>query len=71
MTANRRLAASAYPALRRVSCEYCQGTVVLRGEVTSFYLKQLAQATVLAIPLVTAVVNRINVVDACRIVPPG
>ena len=40
-TAHHELAATGYQALRTVNCEYCQGAVVLRGRVSSYYLKQL------------------------------
>ena len=65
-TAHHELAATGYQALRTVSCEYCQGAVVLRGRVSTYYLKQLAQTALLACPLIAAVVNQIEVVDMSR-----
>jgi hypothetical protein len=59
----RRLCSSGYLALRTVECEYHDGTAVLRGHVPSFYLKQLAQSSLLSSPLVKAVVNLIEVYE--------
>jgi hypothetical protein len=42
----RRLTTSRYVTLRRVSCRQEADFLVLRGEVPSFYLKQLAQEVV-------------------------
>lgn len=41
-----RLAECGYPVLRKVACEYCQGTLTLRGRVPTYYLKQMAQVAV-------------------------
>jgi len=37
------LAKCGYAALRRVRCEYHEGVLTLRGRVSSYYLKQIAQ----------------------------
>ena len=47
--------------LRRVAVAADGGTVVLRGVVPSFYLKQLAQMTVMALPGVATVRNELQV----------
>jgi hypothetical protein len=57
----RRLCSTGYLALRTVSCEYHNGTGVLRGQVPSYYLKQLAQSMLLSSPLFKNVVNLIEV----------
>jgi len=41
--ARRRLVDSPYKALNHISCSSYDGTLVLRGRVASYYLKQLAQ----------------------------
>ena len=61
LLAIRRLHASPYHVLRRLSCEYRDGVLILRGAVGSFYLKQVAQVAVSQIPLVEIVDNRVEV----------
>lgn len=46
----------------RVWCEFDRGTLYLRGRVSSFFLKQLAQQAVLGLRMVRQVVNEIDVV---------
>ena len=48
-----------------LSCEYCEGVVVLRGRVQSFHEKQLAQELVRRMDGVKIVVNRL-VVDRSK-----
>lgn len=48
-----------------LSCEYCEGVVVLRGCVPSFHEKQLAQELVRRVDGVKIVVNRL-VVDRLK-----
>ena len=40
----RELASSPYWSLRQIDCYWHEGRVIVRGTVTSFYLKQLAQS---------------------------
>ena len=61
--AQRRLSASGYVALQSVRCECRNRAVTLSGQLPSYYLKQLAQAKVLAVPFVTALVNNIEVLS--------
>ncbi len=56
-----RLQHSGYVALRMVTCEFREGVLTLRGRVPSFYLKQLAHASVVKTPGVEMVVNSIDV----------
>ena len=56
-----RLRASAYSALKRIVCVERDGAVELEGNVSSHYLKQVAQALVENVDGVTSVVNRIEV----------
>jgi osmotically-inducible protein OsmY len=62
-TAQDLLRHGSYPALRRIVCECNQGVLVLRGRVSSFYQKQLAQEGVAHIEGVVRVVNEIEVED--------
>jgi len=49
-------------ANRQIACEYHEGTLILRGQVSSFYEKQLAQEAVRTLEGVEQIVNRIEVV---------
>lgn len=60
----RRLNASGYHALRQIEFEYCNGVVVLRGRVTTYYAKQLAQSLLLADPAIERVENLIEVINS-------
>lgn len=55
------LSASAYPILRRLDIAVEQGTVVLSGQVPTYFLKQIAQELAGAAPGVQRVFNRIVV----------
>jgi osmotically-inducible protein OsmY len=48
--------------MQRIWCEYAEGQLFLRGQVPSFYHKQLAQAAVAGMDGVDQVVNDIEVV---------
>ncbi len=61
-TARDCLRRSPYLMIRSVSCEYHRGTLVLRGQLPSFYHKQLTQAMVSGLPGVTQVTNLTEVV---------
>jgi osmotically-inducible protein OsmY len=52
---------SPHPALRNLSVEETESTVVLTGQVSSYYLKQLAQETVMPMRGLRQLVNRIDV----------
>jgi osmotically-inducible protein OsmY len=52
---------SPYWALRQIRCDAGQGRIVLRGTVTSFYLKQLAVAMAARVVGVGCVKIDINV----------
>jgi hypothetical protein len=61
--AKTRLLKTPYATLRQLSCD-CRGSVlVLRGQLPSFYYKQLAQEAVGGIDGITRVVNEIEVID--------
>ena len=59
--ARHRLMASPYSALHSVACTFHEGVLVLHGRVASYYLKQLAQASVGHIVGVDEVSNRVEV----------
>ncbi len=55
-------AQSAHAGLRSVSCEMCDGVLVLRGRVSSYYYKQLAQEIVRDLAGAIVIVNAVEVV---------
>jgi hypothetical protein len=60
--ASSRLQRSLYPEVRRVACEFHEGMLNLRGRVSSFYLKQVAQTAVLEMDGVDEINNLLEVV---------
>jgi len=44
--AERALRSGPYPVLKKLSCDYRGGVLVLRGCLPSYYLKQIAQEVV-------------------------
>lgn len=66
-TIARRLRTSAYAsAMQEVRCEAETGAIVLRGRVSSFYLKQLAQEVVRKADGACRIVNELEVEDQIR-----
>lgn len=57
-----KLAASPYAPLRRLTCDSHEGVLSIRGQVATFYLKQLAQTAVRGLPGVEEVNNQVQVV---------
>ena len=57
----RRLLASSHRSLRSVHCHCHEGIATLRGRVTSFYLKQVAQTLVMGVAGIERVFNHIEV----------
>jgi hypothetical protein len=53
---------SSHPALHELSVEESDSTIVISGNVTSYYLKQLAQETLRPIRGRRELVNRVLVV---------
>ena len=64
--AQSRLRQSGYLQLHLVSCEFHEGVLTLRGRVSSFYLKQVAQTLIRGLDGVGEINNRLEVA-----VPPG
>ena len=57
------LRASNYAGLRNLTCQVQDGVVELKGRVASFYLKQLAQTSVLPLSPIGSVRNLIEVCE--------
>jgi hypothetical protein len=57
------LRASPFPSLRKLSLEEGENTVTIRGQVSSYYLKQLAQETILPLLDGQQLCNRVQVVS--------
>ena len=68
--AEQRLRSNAYLALKNITCEFRQGTLVLRGQLPTYYLKQVASAAVADLDGVEQVINQIEVVSSPRILIP-
>jgi osmotically-inducible protein OsmY len=62
MRIERALHAIGYAPLRAIQVAVCAGVVNLQGQVSSFYMKQLAQAVALAVPGVQHLRNDLNVI---------
>ncbi len=60
--ATHALKRSSHPALRRLSVEGTEGNLVLSGQVSSYYLKQLAQETIMPIRGELGLVNHVDVI---------
>lgn len=59
-----RLHRSGYLVLRDLSCEASEEGVEIRGQVPSYFLKQVAQAVVFDVPGIRQVINLIEVVSS-------
>ncbi len=55
---------SPIPALRKLTLSESETTVTIQGEVSSYYLKQLAQETILPLLDGRKLLNRVQVVVA-------
>jgi DNA-binding response OmpR family regulator len=62
--AKARLEASPYRSIRSLSCEFEDGVLVVRGQVRSYFQKQLAQTAVSAVAGMAAIGNQIEVLDS-------
>jgi osmotically-inducible protein OsmY len=61
-TAEDRLQHCPYPELKNVFCSFHEGVLTLRGRVSSYYLKQLAQTVVGGLAGVMELNNQLEVV---------
>ena len=57
----QRLKESPYESVRRLQCEFDAGVLTLRGSVGSFFLKQVAQQSVIGLSGVERIDNQIQV----------
>jgi hypothetical protein len=62
--AQAALRRSPYYELHNIVCEFSGGILTLRGRVPTYYLKQLAQATIADLPGVIEVNNRVEVASS-------
>jgi hypothetical protein len=62
LPATQALRHSPIPALRRLDLEETDSAVVITGRVTSYYLKQLAQETILPVLAGRELRNHVNVI---------
>ena len=65
--AQSRLRKSGYRELRSISCEFHEGILTLRGQVSSFHLKQIAQTLIRNVDGIREINNRLEVVAACNV----
>jgi hypothetical protein len=54
---------SSHPALRNLSVEGAEGNLIISGKVSSYYLKQLAQETIMSVREGMRLVNKVDVVS--------
>jgi osmotically-inducible protein OsmY len=59
--AQNRLAKTGYLPLKAITCNFHGGTLILRGEVPSYYHKQIAQEAMRKVHSVQIIVNQIKV----------
>ncbi|WP_197998392.1 BON domain-containing protein [Gimesia maris] len=60
--ARRLLLSSVYREVRGLACETCEGTLILRGQISSWHQKQVAQETLRHLPDIRKIVNNVEVV---------
>lgn len=59
--AKSRLARTGYPKLKAIECSFRDGTMVLRGQVPTYFHKQVAQEALRSVAQVKQVINNIEV----------
>jgi hypothetical protein len=62
--ADTALKNSFYPALRLLSVERSEETLIISGKVTTYYLKQLAQEAIMPVRGPMRLENRVAVIGA-------
>jgi osmotically-inducible protein OsmY len=62
----RAVRATGYPPLRAIEVAACERLIILRGQVPTFYMKQMAQAAAVAVPGVHELRNDQVVTPAAR-----
>jgi osmotically-inducible protein OsmY len=63
-TAAARLRRAPYHGIRSISFQYHEGVLTLSGRVSSYYLKQVAQALVFPMDGVHQLNNRLHVAES-------
>ncbi len=63
----RRLAHCGYSEIRLLDCEYHEGMVILRGRLSSHYLKQLSQEALRKHPEVKMIMNMTEVITPSQV----
>jgi hypothetical protein len=58
-----RFQCSPYPELHDIHCDFHEGVLTMRGCVSSFFLKQIAQTIVFSIESIDAIENCLTVVE--------
>ncbi len=48
---------------REIRCDYCDGVLILRGRLPTFYLKQVLQSILNGLPEIERIENRVDVVS--------
>lgn len=61
IVARSRFQRSFFLPLRKISCSLCDGVLMLRGSVPTYYLKQLAQTIAISTEGVREVINELHV----------
>jgi osmotically-inducible protein OsmY len=61
MRAQAKLQACRYREVRQTICTFERGVLLLRGEVSSYHLKQIAQSVLMKMDGVTRIENQIHV----------
>jgi osmotically-inducible protein OsmY len=61
LTAQEKLLHTSYPEIRHLICEFHEGILSLRGRVSSFYMKQQAQAALKGLKGVERIMNHLEV----------
>lgn len=62
--ATQALRQSSHPGLRNLTIQEADGTIIILGRVTSYYLKQLAQETIMPVRGECQLLNRVTVVKS-------
>jgi hypothetical protein len=60
--AQAKLTASPYLTLRKLACDSHEGVLAIRGQVSTFFLKQMAQTAVRDLPGVEEINNLVRVI---------
>ena len=59
--AKKCLVDSPHPVIRKIECQYHDGVLVLRGRVSTYFHKQMAQEAVSSLDSIDEVLNEIQV----------